>query len=366
MKKITVITLQNVRNYGSVLQAFATQKIFESLGCEVNFIDYVRADLASPVSRAEKWCKGFPLIKKIIYTIILIPSFLVQNRKFGRFIKEKLNVIPGSCTEEKDFRNLKLDSDIYCTGSDQTWNSDWNDGILPPLFLSFAPQGKKRISYAASFGKNSLDDREKNATKALLQKYDAISVREDSGVRIVKDLGINECTHVLDPTLQLDRSFWGKFATNKYKNEKYVLIYQLNTNPEFDKYAREFARRKQMKLVRFCTRIDQLVKCGKPEIVPDVMDFVSLIYYARYVITDSFHATAFSINVNTEFISIYPPEFGTRIDSLLKQMNLSHRRLKNFSDFSFVDAPATDFTYSDSVLENERYKSLEFLRKAIE
>lgn len=114
----------------------------------------------------------------------------------------------------------------------------------------------------------------------------------------------------------------------------YVLIYQLNTNKSFDRFAKEFAHRKGLRLVRFCTRIDQILKNGKSLVVPEVQDFVRYIFHADYVITDSFHATAFSINVNTQFISIYPNDYSSRLGSILKLVGLEDRHLLSYDDFS--------------------------------
>lgn len=364
-KKVTVITLQNVRNYGSALQALATQEIFKSLCCQVDFINYVRKDIVSPVTRIKKWCKGMNSVKKLIYGCILYPSFVRQNKVFTEFLNQYLNVIPTQYTTNEDFKNFPVTSDIYCTGSDQTWNSAWNDGILPPLFLSFVPDNVRKIAYAASFGKSKLDDWEKQETKDLLKRYYAISVRESSGVDIIKELGLPEATHVLDPTLQVDRSFWKQYVGKRKIAQPYVLVYQLNTNKAFDNYAKEFASRKGLRLVRFCTRIDQIIKCGKALIVPEVLDFVSAIYYADTVITDSFHATAFSINMNTSMICIYPHEFGGRIASILKLTGLESRHLTSYSDFSFVDTPQIDFKPVNDILNRERKKGWNFLKQAI-
>ena len=364
-KKVTVITLQNVRNYGSALQALATQEIFKSLGCEVNFINYVRNDIVSPATRIKKWCREMKVIKKLVYGCILYPSFIRQNVVFTKFLKQNLNVIPQKYMSDEDFNRFPITSDIYCTGSDQTWNSAWNDGILPPLFLSFVPDSVRKIAYAASFGKSKLDEWEIDKTRELLSRYNAISVRESSGVGIIKDLGLPEATHVLDPTLQVDKSFWKKYVGERKIRHPYVLIYQLNTNKDFDNYAQEFARRKGLRLVRFCTRIDQCVKCGKSLIVPDVTDFVSAIYYADYVITDSFHATAFSVNMNVTPICIYPNEFGGRIASILKLTGLEKQHLTSYNDFSYINAPQIDFISVNRILDEERLKGVDFLKRAI-
>lgn len=365
-KTVTVITLQNIRNYGSALQALATQKIFESLGCHADFFDYNRKDNATPYIRIVTWTQNMNIIKKVIYAILLYPTFLVQNKKFKRFIKNNLNIIPGECHSVKDFEKIKLNSDIYCTGSDQTWNSGWNKGLLPEMFLSFVPDEKKKIAYSASFGKSKLDEWEKEETKKLLQRYKAISVRENSGVEIINDLGISGAVHVLDPTLQLNRETWIQLAGERKFKQEYVLVYQLNTNPQFDAYAKEYAKRKELKLLRFCTRFDQFLKPGKALLIPEVTDFINYILYADTVITDSFHATAFSINLNTNFISIYPSQYNSRLASILELTNLTERHLTSYNDYSFVENKQIDFTEANMILQKERESGIEFLKNAIE
>lgn len=363
-KKVTVITLQNVRNYGSALQALATQQFFENLGCNVDFINYVRTNISSHAIKAKGWCEGMWIGKRIVYTTLLYPTFYRQDIVFDRFLKKHLRVQNNVVTSHDDFAKLTIDSDIYCTGSDQTWNSDWNGGILPELFLDFVPNNVKKISYAASMGKGALDEWEKQQTKKLLERYSAISVREKSAVDIIKGLGIDDVEQLLDPTLQMNRDFWMGFTT-KPKEKGYLLIYQLNTNPKFDNYAVEFAKRRGLKLLRFCTRYDQVIKPGKPLIIPEVTDFISYIAYADCVITDSFHATAFSINLNTNFISIYPHEFGGRLASILELTGLQSRHLTSYDDFSLADNMAVNFSHANYVLEEERQKAVKFMNKAI-
>lgn len=370
-KRISVITLQNVRNYGSVLQALATQHIFEELGLCVDFINYNKHGKRSFIERARSYTYGKSLFAKILYPLILVPSFIKEDKVFKAFIKKYLNQQNKEYTCIDDFKGFKIDSDIYCTGSDQTWNSGWNKGILPELFLKFVPDGTKKISYAASIGKDKLEEWEVNETKALLSRYQYISVREASAVDIIeKQLGLPSATQVLDPTLQVDKNYWlsilGKDYKSKYEKGKYVLIYQLNTNPDFDTYAKNFAKRKGWKLVRFCIRHYQGLRCGKAELIPDVEDFISLIANAGCVITDSFHATAFSCSMNTPMICIYPKDYSSRLDNLLNLLGLENRRLINYNDYSFIENSNIDFNHVNEVLKRERQVGVDFLRNAID
>lgn len=370
MKRITIITLQNVRNYGSVLQALATQEVFRELGCIVDFINYDKNGKLSYLDRVHSFTQRKGFLSKLVYPFILIPSFIKEDKVFKAFIKKYLTQQEKEYCCIEDFKDFPITSDIYCTGSDQTWNSGWNNGILPELFLKFVPDDVKKISYAASIGKNKLDDWEVDETKALLSRYQYISVREASAKEIVeKQLGLPSATHVLDPTLQVNKEFWisvlGNTYKTKYEKGKYVLIYQLNTNSNFDRYAKEFAKRKGWKLVRFCIRHYQGLRCGKAELIPNVEDFIGLIANAGCVITDSFHVTAFSCNLNTPMICIYPNSYSSRLASLLKLVGLEDRHLKNFDDFSYVDNTGVDFTDVNKILEEQRKIGWEFLKTAI-
>lgn len=369
MKKISVITLQNVRNYGSVLQALATQEVLEKTGKgqrKVDFFNYFKPGTATIKERLARWTRGFNPVKKYIYNMILFPSMKREEKVFSSFLKRYVNVQETKLSSSEDFKKIKIDSDIYCSGSDQTWNSSWNDGVVPELFLSFVPDSIKKVAYAGSFGKSNLDNEEVEATRKLISRYDAISVRESSAVDIVKGLG-KDATLVLDPTLQVTREYWlNKFnITVDKEQDPYVLVYQLNTNKDFDKYAKEFAKRKGLKLVRFCIRHYQMFRGGHPVIIPQVEDFVRLIANAKYVITDSFHATAFSINLNTDMICIYPHEFGGRLASILNLTGLTERHLKDYNDFSYVDATPVDFKPVNEILTRERKIGEDFLTKAL-
>lgn len=363
-KKVTIITLQNVRNYGSVLQALATQEVMESLGVDCNFINYWKNHENTVWGRLKGATRGQKIIIKIIKTIILYPSFKKESKVFGRFNSEKLHLLSGIYTNEEELEKLPINSDIYCTGSDQVWNSGWNNGLLPELFLKFVPDGVKKIAYSASFGKDRLDEWEINETKNLLSRYCAISVREKSAKDICESLGI-KALHVLDPTLQVKREFWMRLASHPLMNDRYVLVYQLNTNKQFDRYAVEYARRRGCKLLRFCVKHYQALRPGKPLIIPKPEDFISAIAYADTVITDSFHATAFSCNLNVPMICIYPNEYSSRLASILELTGLEGRHLKSYDDFSYVDNHEINFASVNRVLDEHRKIGINYLKRAL-
>lgn len=358
--KIDVITLHAVQNYGSVLQAFATQKILESFGCEVTIINYAK-ERVRPENLLKTWSGNNPLKALIMY-----PTIKRWNRVFGEFCTNYLNLSGKMITTDSDFKEYPLDADAYCTGSDQVWNSIWNRGILTPLYLGFVPEDKFKFAFSSSFGQDRLEADEVRNTVKYIKQYKYISVREESAVSILKEqYKYDNVIHILDPTLLLNSETWRKYVKNKEKSEDYILIYNLNRSKEFDKYAKKLSKITGLKLVRFCTRYDQFYRVGKSELVPDVFEFVRLIDNAKYVLTDSFHATAFSMNLNTEPICIYPQEFGGRLDSFLRLTNSLQRRVNSFEDFDVINRHV-DFEAVNAVLETERDKAYSFLSKVLE
>lgn len=358
--KIDVITLHAVQNYGSVLQALATQEILKQHGCDVTIIDYIREDVCYE-NLVKKWSDGNP-----IKALAIIPTILRWKKVFQTFTKQYLNLSENAYISEEDFAGYPLDADAYCTGSDQVWNSKWNNGILPCLYLSFVPDDKYKFAFSASFGQSRLSTDEINKTKFYLEQYNRISVRE-SEAKIILDeqYNIQNSVHLVDPTLCVPGDFWREYETPRKIEDDYILIYNLNRSKGFDRYAVELSKRTGLKLVRFCTRYDQFYRPGKSMLVPKVFDFISLIDNAKYVLTDSFHATAFSLNLHTEPICVYPKEFGGRLESILKQTKTTQRHIENYEDFNVVNR-TVNFEQVDEILSRERNKVNNFIDTVIE
>jgi hypothetical protein len=366
--KISVITLHTVKNYGSVLQTYATQYLLEKLGHEVEFVDFWREFnidsnlLKTSIASSKTWNKNS--INRLMFNIIKTPSFARQKKLFNGFLKRYINLTNRCYFSMQDLLKDVPQADVYCTGSDQIWNSNWNNGIIEPFFLEYVPEKKKCIAYAASFGKNVLEEWEKEKTKQLLQKYHAISVREQSGLNILEDLGIKGCVHVLDPTLALNSADWSKITAPPVVKQKYVLVYQLNKNREFDNYAKNFAKNMGLKLIRLGFAFDHFFKPGKLICIPEVEEFLSLIKNAEYIITDSFHGTAFSMNFNKNFAVIYPNHFSTRLQSILSLTDLENRVIDNYNDFCILEQQI-NYDNVNVILEKERKRTIDFIHNAL-
>lgn len=371
--KVSVITLHTVNNYGSVLQTYATQKVLENLGCKVEFIDYYRKDNTGEAA-VEK-AMNSPMMQKYkkIWNIngltrgmVKIPLRVMLKRKkapMKNFLNKYINLTPKEYYSYEEILADIPKADVYMTGSDQVWNSIWNNGIEKAFFLEYAPEGKKRVAFAASIGRESLDDYEIEPTKKMLKKYSAISMREQSGVELLADLGINS-TLILDPTLMLDANEWRKLAAKVDEREPYLLIYQLNPNKKMDKYAIELAKRRNLKIIRVSYGYSGKQKAGKCLVCPKVETLLGYFDNAACVLTDSFHATAFSLNLSTEFISILPDRFGTRINNILSLTNTENRRLDDYNDFDIVDHKI-DFEEVQKIFCRSREAGIDFLKKAL-
>lgn len=363
-KKVEVITLQRVPNYGSVLQAYATQKAIENLGFEAEIINYFpermhkKAMLRRIKDKNSKFKKS--LLLRTLARIIILPSYYIRFKIFDNFVNNKLKMTKKEYQSNIELKKDLPNADIFCTGSDQVWNSGWNEGIDEALFLDFVPNNKKCIAYSASFGKKELEEWEKDKTKELLQKYEDISLREKSGVEILNKLGIKDSAHVVDPTLLLNGKEWRKISSNKFKNEKYILVYNLNRNKKIDNYAKNLSKKTGLKVKYLSYQLHEFYKYGKMYCNPQVEDFLALIDNAKVVITDSFHATAFSINFNTDFVIVYPKKFSTRLQSILELTNLENRVAKDEKDLEIFDNKI-EYKKVNKIIENERKKSLEWL-----
>lgn len=259
----------------------------------------------------------------------------------------------------KDYNDLKNDppvADVYCTGSDQTWNAEYNGGVLPAYFLDFAPKGKKKIGYAVSIGRATISKDEENETRPYVEQYDAISVREDSAMRILQNMGCQNVEQILDPTLVLNEKDWKPLVAPRMIKEKYIIIYRLNSCPRMEDFAQNLARKTGCRIVRMSYYVTHFASKGKMVFMPTVEQFLSLIYYADYVITDSFHCTAFSLNFNKEFFTFYPGKYSARLHSILTLTGTENRaEPQNADDLKEIDY--TCVLYGKSRRKCRQYKS---------
>ena len=281
-----------------------------------------------------------------------------------RFEKERneLLALSDRYTSPESLKNNPPKADIYMTGSDQVWGPVANGTYDDSYLLSFT-DGKK-IAYAASFGHTEMTEEIENYYKKWLTKYSSIAVREDSAVSILEDMGIN-ASQVLDPTLLLDKETWKEYLL-PVKKKKYILAYQLHNDKKLGEYAKKVAKEKGLQLIRISPSFHQITREGKLIWCPKLGEFLSYVANAECMITDSFHGTAFAINFNTPFVEVLPNnKTGTRNMSILNLTKLTDRVLKDFNDTDLANKKI-DFTYANSVIEEQRQHSINVLKGMLE
>jgi hypothetical protein len=364
--KVEIITLHRITNFGSLLQTYATQAAIEKLGHETEIIDFVPEGVSFirgcwPKNDAPVWKK---MIKFFPHLVVRAVAFNNVNI----FLHKYIHLSNKRYRSYQDIKKNIPMADAYLSGSDQVWNTQNNNPPedLKAYYLGFAPKGKKRIAYAGSFGKNAFTDYEKSVIKEFLSKYDSISVREDDGLKILQHFGFYNGVHVVDPTLLLRCEEWKKFASvKKPPKAGYVFVYNLNRNNLIKKIAKAIAREKALRIVNFADTLD-FIHGAENRFGNTAEDFVNYIANADFVVTDSFHGTAFSINLNRQVIVVKAPRYNSRIESILRVVGLLDTRLVGTVEDGLAAASAMiDYKVVNTRIEEARQKSYNYLENAL-
>lgn len=362
--KIDIITLHRAQNYGSVLQAFALQKQIEKLGHQAYILDYYpeRYTNKGLLKRLKNKSSRFnnPLVL-LIAKLLIYPSYLKKGIQFNKFM-HYLNLEKPSFATNEEGMGRFTDADAYCAGSDQIWNSHWNEGVEKALFLDFVPKGKLCFSYAASIGLSNIPANEIDETKLLLDKFEFLSLREDKGVEQVRELGRTDAVQCLDPTLLMSKEEWSLYADDSYKGKEYVLTYNLHHDPEIDKCAKAIASKYHLQIRNISYNWHDIVRHGHLDWCPTVEGFLGLIKNAKYVVADSFHATAFSIIFEKPFVVITPEVASSRLSSLLKMLELDDYNINKFTSVKVIEQPI-DYIRVKSIIATKQRESIFYLNK---
>lgn len=361
-------------NYGSVLQALALQEFihnYEEIDYEI--VNQFGKSITSPDNFLNK-LKTIGVVKTFqrVFWKIGITGLRKRSKKVQFFVDSNLNVSGKIYTEEM-FDKINSDYDAFLCGSDQIWNP--NLVALDSIYwLGFANINKPCIAYAPSIGVNQVDSNSAKCIERNLLNFDAISCREHSGTALInKIFGTTKCVTTLDPTLLIGNGFWDKYTKNRLIDGDYIFVYLLRGNRHQRKIIEKFASLADIKIVTI-----PFLETEHPvwydfkfgdikywDAAPD--EFINLIRYARYVFTDSFHGTVFSIIYHTPFFIF--PKVGkaqmNRILDLLVTTGINDRIIDDLNDiFKMVSSPI-DWETADKNLSNERIKSKHFLDEAI-
>lgn len=356
--KIGIITFHNSLNYGGVLQAYALSTYLNKIGHDAKLIDFCPKDIYKIIGfRHTYYGIKYPLY--IGRNILMLNKRYPKIKNFIAFNEQYMNMTDKMTTIDEiiDYTN-KLD--YLISGSDQVWNRDvWNKDLRSVGLYSLGFKTNcKKISYAASIGKDKISDEELALLLDDIKDYTKISVREESA----KELIGNNAITVVDPVFLLDKSHWLEFTNNQ--NEEYIFVYILIETKNIVKKVTELSKKTNLPIKYICGH-NIFGKNGKNYFAASPKDFINLIYNAKYVITNSFHGMVFSMIFEKKFISFLNSTRSTRQTNLLEKAGISNRIYNKNEDIFNQIKKEIDYPEVNKKLDKEIEKSKDFLKLAL-
>jgi hypothetical protein len=359
-KKIGIVTwFDRGYNYGSTLQAYATQTVLQNMGYESELINY------KPEGQMLK--KRLKEIGKKVYLYMFNNNVYRTWVKMDKWSDNNLNISKSYNT----FDQLKVETikyDAVICGSDQIWNN--SDGIIDPFYYLQFVDKDKRIAYAPSIARDYIDENLVEKFREYVKGIRCLSIREKQGAELIKKITGREANVVLDPTLLLNKDEWQMQLSDnsKLENKRFIFCYLLTKN---DKYYDEIAELSNKFNIEVITPT-LLSKFDETSENVDFFEFLNLIRYADYIITDSFHGVAFSLNLGKQFAvykrfeDSYKETQNSRIYNILNEFNLNDRIVNDENKLETVLSKETDYTITNSILSKKRRESLAYLVDALE
>lgn len=370
MKRVGIITMHKVLNYGSALQAYALQSVVEKMGFRCEIIDYLYPNAYHLSLRPH-----FPVWKRMVLWIIqLLYGFPERRRerKFWSFYRDFFHLSAKQYRSREEIAECPPRYDIYLTGSDQVWNPKYI-GRDMTFMLSFVQVDAPKVSYSSSFATDSVPREYVDLYRECLKSYSSISVREQGGVEIVRGLTGQDAEVVLDPTMLLSAEEYDSMAERSsiQIDEPYILAYILgysfNPYPYVEELIRHVRKKTGYKVYLLNVSNVKMLFEKDTRRLQDVgpAEFAYLFRHAAFVITTSFHGTAFSINFQKPFYSLLSRgNRDDRLASLLSLCGLSDRAIYMGQEFP-ADINMESSSASVEKLQRLKEKSLEVLRKGL-
>lgn len=374
--RIAILTLPLHGNYGGILQNYALQHVLKRMGHTVETVqlpwEWKIPLWRQPLSYSKRFIKKYFLHRpcRIFEEKWFNASEKVLIKKLQAFVTLYINV-----RKVKKFTDLQEnDYDALIVGSDQVWRPKYTYRPIENVYLSFASHWKniKRISYAASFGTDEWEYMPEQAShcKELVKLFDGISVREASGVALCKEhLGV-EALHVLDPTLLLDAEDYQRLFEHDdrlHQPEGQLLTYVLDETQDKQAIIQTLASRFQYTPYRANSKYEDHSAPLAERIQPPVEQWLKDFHEAKFIVTDSFHATVFSILFGKPFVVIGNKARGlSRIHSLLGLFGLENHIVYKVEDVDLASDYSFDKQQISSSLQAWRKKSLDFLLKNLQ
>jgi len=363
--QIRTITCHDVYNHGASLQAYALQTYLESIGHTVEIVDY-KPDYLSRhylLWSVDNPVYDKPIIKQLYLVAKLPGRLLALKRKqlFDEFTKRYLKLTSKRYHSNEELKSNPPQADVYIAGSDQIWNTLFQNGRDAAFYLDFAPKTAKRISYAASFATEDVAEEYKPFVRKMLQNLDAISIRERYSLPLLASLGREDGVAVCDPVFLLSMNGWEQYLPVANQEEQYLLVYDSENSLKIREIAMQIAHKKGLKI--YNVSAFPLNYVDKDLWISSPLDFVRMVRDAAYVISNSFHATAFSLIFEKDFCVINRSEkINERMRSLLSGYNLEDRIV---TDFSVSLLSSINYPEVNPLLQKDIENSKEFLNQSL-
>lgn len=313
--KICTITCQNADNHGARLQCYALVRYLQKQGHDVKVIDYRPYYMRGP----SLWYRPGISIKAWAKLFLQIPDrqrAVRRHQCFDEFSKKYIPLTRIYYSIE-ELRKDPPVADLYIAGSDQIWNTTFPNGTDPGYYLDFGPKEVRRESFAASFATTEIVPSAREFVKKNLKRFDKITVREQSGLKILEDLGYHG-TLQDDPVFLLSAQEWDEISDGTGEGEKYVLVYDFYADEKIKKEALSIAREMDCKVYAICPMI--LPYADKNFVYSGPESFVSLVKNAVCVVSNSFHGTVFAMIYHVPFKIVDRPDgLNTRMHDLLER-----------------------------------------------
>lgn len=368
--KILILTLPLHTNYGGILQAFALQRSIEQLGHEVKLIN-----MKHPIPR---WKRVLITIKRILLRVtgkdrrsIFYDQEILKavSGQINKFVTNVLRFLPGEVVSNRDFKRIQNYSpDCIVVGSDQVWRPKYVKNI-ENMFLDFAGNwGVRRISYAASFG---VDTWEYSASqtkkcKALIQKFDHVSVRESSGIDLCEQYFDLTPELVIDPTLLLSQNEYLGLIESQQGNDGGLFSYMLDPTPAKQKFVESQSRALGLPIHHIYPSYIFDKHPSEYSALPSIEEWLANFSKASFIVTDSFHGCVFSILFNKPFyVTTNIARGSTRISNLLALLNLESCLLNEDKLEGIEVTPYIQWDEVNIAIERLRKDSLRFLKVAL-
>lgn len=378
-KKIGIVTIHKVNNYGAELQAFALQQKLKDLGHLPEIIDFLyykhprfkRTALAKPLvalgfkKKLKEWVHPFlTRIKTLPYR----EALNTRQQRFEAFHQAYTSFSDAEYNSVDSLYETSWDYDLFMVGSDQVWNP-YSNVSMKPYFLDFVPENARKVSYASSFGVSEIPGEAKEVYRKGLMSFDRLGVREARGVELVSEISGKKASHVVDPTLLLNQQDWVDYTNPQSIDEPYLLMYVLTDSDYTTQLAKKVANALGLKIVRLCK---SAAVQDKDDAILNMTDagpaeYIDLFQKASFVITNSFHGTAFSVNFQKPFFTVLPRHKpnNSRQKGLLEAVGLSDRLFLEGADFPQKRDLPVDFTRPIQRLDQMRQHSLAYLDSAL-